>query len=391
LTALGGALDSPGKMRLSRNCTIPKAGPRRGAFAQTLTLACAAACAAPDEARPASPAKVERRLAAMGTTLVVEVEAPTRAVALEASEAAYLALEAVERRLSTWTDESELARVNAAPIGELQPLSPELRADLEVCWRWWRESGGAFDPSVGALVELWDLRGAGRIPSAEELRSAHIPRGLPEAFALEADGVVRRVASARFEEGGFGKGVGLDAALAELRARGISRATLDLGGQVAVLGSAQPVRWSIADPRDRSRAVLAWDLSGGSIATSGNSERARSVGGRRIGHLLDPRTGSPAQDFGSVSVWSAKASDADAFSTALFVMGPDAALVFASSREDLAVVVLEVRAEGLRARASSSLRGRLAPLDPHLDLQFEPAATTRSAAHRSPSSPLSND
>jgi thiamine biosynthesis lipoprotein len=355
------------------------------ALAGALALAVAGAACAGLQNGPdgpsGSPAKVERRLAAMGTTLAIEIEAPTRAEALEASEAAYLAIKAVEQRLSTWTDESELARVNAAPVGELHGVSSELRADLEACWHWWRETGGAFDPSVGALVELWDLRGAGRIPSGEELRGAHIPRGLPEAFALEPGGVVRRVASAKLEEGGFGKGIGLDAALAELRARAIPGATLDLGGQVAVLDSARTVRWSIADPRDRSRAVLAWDFRGGSIATTGNSERARTVGGRRIGHVLDPRTGSPAEDFGSVSVWAASAADADALSTALFVMGPEAALAFASSRDDLGVVVLENRAEGLSARATSSLRGRLKPLDAHLHLQFEPAPPTGSVAH----------
>ncbi len=371
-------------MRLSRNCIAASARPGRGARAGALALAVAAGCAGPGagpDPQGGPPTSVERRLAAMGTTLAIELEGATRAQALEASEAAYLAIGAVEKRLSTWTDESELARVNAAPVGELHGLSPELRADLEACWHWWRETGGAFDPSVGALIELWDLRGAGRIPSGEEVRRAHIPRGLPEAFALEPGGVVRRVASAQLEEGGFGKGIGLDAALAELRARAIPRATLDLGGQVAALDSEQPLRWSIADPRERSRAVLAWDFRGGSIATTGNSERARTVGGRRIGHVLDPRTGSPAEDFGSVSVWAKTAADADAFSTALFVMGPEAALAFASARDDLDVVVLEVRAEGLSARATPSLRGRLTPLDTHLHLQFEPAPPSGSAAH----------
>jgi len=347
-----------------------------GAAALTAALcACAVRpgwpASAATSSAPATPT-VERRLAAMGTTLTLEVWAPTRERALEASEAAYLAVRAVETRLSTWTDESELARLNSAHVGALQPLSAELQADLRACERWWRTSNGAFDPCVGALVELWDLRGAGRVPAAHERDAAVVAGGFGAGFELVDGGALRKLPHARLEEGGFGKGLGLDAALAALHEFGVERALVDLGGQVAVHGMQQPLRWSVADPRDRSRPVLSWELRDGSIATTSNSERARVVDGERIGHVLDPRSGSPARDFGSVSVGARSAADADAWSTALFVLGPDAALELVAQRAELEVVVIELTPSGLRAHASASLRGRVSSLVPDLALDFSP-------------------
>jgi thiamine biosynthesis lipoprotein len=105
----------------------------------------------------------------MGTHLGIEVTAPTRAAALAASEAAVRAIEAVEVRLSTWTDASELARLNAAPVGQPVALSPELAADLALAREVWRDTDGAFDPGVGALVRAFGLRDGGREPAAGEL------------------------------------------------------------------------------------------------------------------------------------------------------------------------------------------------------------------------------
>ena len=303
---------------------------------------------------------VERLAGAMGTSLRLVVEGASRKDALAASEAALRAVEAVEERLSTWRDESELARLNAAPVGTVVELSEELGFELASCVRWQRETAGTFDPSVGALVAAWDLRGAGRIPGESELARALQLTGLERTFRIEGHSATRLVEGARLEEGGFGKGRGLDAGLAAL-ARVGARGTLDLGGQVATLG--RSLELELADPRDRGRAVLAWRLEAGSVATSGNSERGRVVDGVRVGHLLDPRTGRPAPDFGAVSVWCESAASADAFSTAAFVMGPAGALRWVAQRgaglEGVELVVLCVEGDRLVASATAGLAGQL--------------------------------
>ncbi|HEX9794867.1 MAG TPA: FAD:protein FMN transferase [Planctomycetota bacterium] len=356
-------------MSLNSNCR----GAARPAAALLLVLAsgCAAATT------PAGT--VQRRLGAMGTWLDVEVEAADRATALQASEAAVRAVESAETRLSTWTPDGELARLNRARVGALQALSPTLAAELAAAFAWSQRLDGAFDPAVGPLVAVWDLRGAGRVPTAAALAAAREASGL-RRFALRPDGLVRLHPGAALEEGGFGKGAGLDAALAAATAAGASRLVLDLGGQVLVAGGRHLLR--LADPADRGRAVLALEIDAGSLATSGNAERGLLVAGRRLGHLLDPRTGAPAPDFGSLSVLAPNALAADCLSTALFVLGPDAALRFAAAEPQVEVLILQRDAEGLRARLTQGLESRLTALAPELRLQvFSPAPQRMNLLH----------
>ncbi|MBM3992186.1 MAG: FAD:protein FMN transferase, partial [Planctomycetes bacterium] len=315
----------------------------------------------------AEGAALERRIAVMGTACDLEVRAGSRSDALEASEAAVRALAAVEERLSTWRASSELSRLNAAAVGESVELSEALANDLALCRDLTLATDGAFDPSVGPLVALWDLRGSGRVPRDEELESALAQCGFERTFVFDGRLATRRLSGACLEEGAFGKGVGLDAALAALE-RSAVRGFIDLGGQVATLGIEREVL--LADPRDRARPVLAWKLASGSLATSGNSENGRVVDGARIGHILDPRTGRPALDFGSITAHCASAARADAYSTAAFVLGPARALAWDASRDDVALVALCVEGGRLIARAAPELRGALRPLVDDLSIEF---------------------
>jgi thiamine biosynthesis lipoprotein len=306
----------------------------------------------------------------MGTWLELSVEAPERARALEASERAVRAIEACEARLSTWREDSELARLNRATPGQEVSLSPELAGDLERARTFWRATGGAFDPGLGALVSAWGLRSGGRAPTAAELQAARAVGGFA-AFELEERRAVRRHPLAAVEEGGFGKGVGLDAALAELASAGIAEARIDLGGQLAVLGS--PCTTVLADPRERARRVLELRFDAGSLSTSGNSEHGIVVDGVPRGHLLDPRTGAPAEDFGSLTVWSSDATAADCLSTGLYVLGPEQAFrwrVRHRSDQPIELLLLVPSGERLVALASEGWRGRLRPLVPELELRF---------------------
>jgi len=333
------------------------------------------------------PETVERSLHAMGTTWTLAVEGPTRSEALLASEAAVAALEAVEARLSTWRPGSELAQLNAAPVGQPVALSPELGDWLQRAWAWSTATAGAFDPAVAPLVRAWDLRGSGRRPTPAEREEAQQASGAAAwDWSALPERVTRLDAAAGLEEGGFGKGAGLDAALEALKGAGATSARLDLGGQVAVLTTAtpettEPLRYAIAHPTERRRGVLAIDLTSGSVATSGNSERGLVVDGARLGHLLDPRTGLPAEDFGSVSVWCTNALDADCLSTALYVLGPERALRFAHETEGVEAVVLEGQGAHLRARATTGLRGRLHTLESATRIEwFAPPADDPSSS-----------
>lgn len=314
---------------------------------------------------------VERRLSMMGTSLDIAIEAADRETALLASERAVSALEAAEARLSTWHDDSELARLNQAPAGAPVALSEELAADLAAAHRCWEQTAGTFDPAVGPLVRAWGLREGGRLPGEDELRAALTATGL-DGLRLDGRTAIREEAGLVLEEGGFGKGAGLAEALAVLAdTPGVRRATLDLGGQVALLSSGGST-WSVpvADPQRRDREVIALTVDRGSVATSGNSERGIMVEGRRIGHLLDPRTGRPAPDFGSLTVWTADPLAADCLSTGLYVMGPEAALAWAAVHPGVEVLALRPHGEGLEALATPGLRGRLEALTGDVGIRF---------------------
>lgn len=344
-------------------------------------------------ALPEEVAAIERHLSMMGTSLEIRVEALDREQALIASEGAVTAIEAAERRLSTWREDSELARLNRAPAGQTVRLSPALAADLSAARSCWEQTKGAFDPSVGRLVRAWGLRQGGRRPGPEELEKAVAATGL-ERLRLAPDGAaLREREDLILEEGGFGKGAGLADALKVLGEQpGVTRALLNLGGQVAVLGRAEE-RWAIpvADPLVRDRPVVALMIDRGSVSTSGNSERGIIVEGEHLGHILDPHSGRPAPDFGSLTVWTADALLADCLSTGLYVMGPEAALGWAAEHPGIEVLVLQPRRERVRALASAGLAGKLEVLGNNVDVEFWSKKTESGgrtggteSAHRSP-------
>ncbi len=299
-----------------------------------LTISCAAQ----------SGGRIERQLGMMGTGLKIVVEAPSRAAALEASESAVRALENAEARLSTWSDQSELAQLNLG----LAPAGPLLHQELADAHDWERRTAGCFNPRLAALVRCWDLRGGGRWPAPAEIEAA-------------------LASNSGYEEGGFGKGAGLRAALRALADSAAQRALLDLGGQLAFHGRG-PFRVEVAHPGDRTLPVVAFEVSGGSVATSGNSEHRLMPDGIPFGHILDPRSGRPADDFGSMTVWADDPLAADCLATGLYVMGPDAALAWAESNPGIEILVLQDHPDGLRVRASSGLRAALESLLEGLEL-----------------------
>lgn len=300
----------------------------------------------------------------MGTSLRVSVSAPSRPLGIAAIEAAFSAVKATDDLLSTWRDDSELARLNHAPAATAVPLSPALHRMLRAVERCSRLTGDAFDPAIGALVEAWDLRGRGRLPSESELGAARDRSGLRHFRFAAGPALVRDEEGVWLDSGGFGKGAALAAARDSLRAHGIESALLNFGGQVLVLGPGdRGDDWTVpvAHPSHRGEPAVRLRLRDRSASTSSQSERFVLVGGRRLGHVLDPRSGRPVDPWGSVTVVAADPMLADMLSTALLVLGPDQALAWARDRRDLGVLVLEEREGRLRPRWNAGLEPFLVP------------------------------
>lgn len=287
----------------------------------------------------------ERQTFLMGTTLRIRVAAEDRAEAYGAVEHAFGQVAAWEDRLSTWRPDTELSRFNATSSGVSVLLSRCVTDVLLEARRWSRRTDGAFDPAVGALIDAWQLRGGGVVPSPGAVDSALAASGLSRfAFDSAAGTGTRLHPDAWLDSGAWAKGLALRAARDALENDGIATAVLNFGGQILVLGPSptnEPWTISVAHPERRHQPVLSLMLKPGqSAATTSISERRLELDGHTVGHVLDPRTGRPVTGWGSVTVVASDPLVADVLSTALFVMGPEVALDWADRHPAVGVVVV---------------------------------------------------
>jgi thiamine biosynthesis lipoprotein len=253
--------------------------------------------------------------------------------------------------LSTWNDSSDVAHLNAAADHEPFPCPTELYAVLASARALAELTDGAYDPTLGALIDAWDLHGKGRVPGAHVLERARARVGW-RALVLDSGSQTARfdLAGLAVDLGGIGKGFALDHAVAAMEQHGATRGLINFGGEICAWSDGDGWDVSVADPTDRLRPALHFTITDGAVATSAQSERGFEHKGVRYGHVLDPRTGAPVPSAGSVTVVAASATQADALSTALFVMGRDDMGRFAREHTDIGVIWLERGEEGLVAR-----------------------------------------
>jgi thiamine biosynthesis lipoprotein len=227
---------------------------------------------------------------------------------------------------------------------------------------------------MARLVAAWDLRGAGRLPSPDEIQAA-MPVGPLGGLEL-ATGAARRLLPATgVEEGGFGKGVALAAATSAALAAGADCVLADLGGQLALAGACPAVDLDLAHPAERGHAVARLVMSAGSVATSGGSERSLEVAGQRIHHILDPRSGRPAAFTGSATVLDPDPVAADALATALVVMGWDEGRRWLAARPEVEALLAVVAGDRVHLAATPVLAASLTPLLPDVTLELIPRVT----------------
>lgn len=326
------------------------------------------ACApAPREA--AAPATlVERARVSMGSELRLSAWTADEANAEAAFERVFEDFDDLDRLLSVWHPDSDISRLNAAagqgPV-RVNPITIEI---LQIARGISDETGGAFDVTFGALSGLWkfDHDQDDRIPPRDEV-SRRLP--LVDYRDLEIDsgaGTARlRRAGMRAHLGGIGKGYAVDRAATTLRSHGIADFMIQAGGDLYVGGRRgdRPWRGAIKDPRgDGFFAAL--DLEDETLSTSGDYERFFIRGGRRYHHILDPSTAEPARGARSVTIVTGRAVMADALSTGVFVLGPDAGMRLIEELPDVEGVIVTA---GNRVMVSSGLQGRLELLAPPTD------------------------
>lgn len=270
-------------------------------------------------------------------------------------EAAFAEIARLERVMSTWDPDAELAAVNQrAGLGR-QPISPDLAAVTAAALESCRDTNGAFDPTVGPLVRLWRFdTERPTVPSPESVVHARSRVGCGRV-ALERDPPSLTLPDGfSLDLGGIGKGYAVDRALAVLRTAGVRRVKLDFGSSSLAFEGSTEAGWPvvIADPRDRDSPLLTFRLQRGSVSSSGQLERMAEQNGRLYGHIFDPRTGGPVQSsLLLVTVIAPDATRADALSTALFVLGYEKSQPILSRMSDVSAIFVESAARGrLRVR-----------------------------------------
>jgi thiamine biosynthesis lipoprotein len=244
--------------------------------------------------------------------------------------------------MSHWEPGSNLSRFNRAEPGRWQPLPPGFAHVLAAGLAIADASGGAFDPAMGALADLWGFGPAGPqpFPAAAAVAEALARSGHRH---IEQDGArARRTAPAALDFSGIAKGHAVDAVAERLRRLGLSDFLVEIGGELRGEGikpDGQPWWVDCEAVPGVAAAPLRVALHGLSIATSGDYRRGFEADGRRYGHTIDPRTGRPLDNgIASVSVLHASCMHADAWATALGVLGP--AGMALAEREGLAVRML---------------------------------------------------
>ena len=236
------------------------------------------------------------------------------------------AVDEVDGQMSTWKPDSDLMRLNAAPIGEWIAVPARLLEVLRLGLEIGRASGGAFDIGMGDAVMAWGFGPEAAAPDG--IRTAMAVSRRPAHDVLEINGEhVRKAAPIALDLNGIAKGYGVDRLAEILRNQGISDGLVGIDGEMRAMGlRPDGEAWTIAvEAPDAERrtphSILA--LQDAAVATSGDYRHWVEVQGRRLSHTMDPRRGAPLiASPASITVVARSCAEADAWATALMVLGP---------------------------------------------------------------------
>jgi thiamine biosynthesis lipoprotein len=297
----------------------------------------------------------------MGTTYHVRyVSADPQHNPQRVKEAIDAVLVQVNARMSTYDPNSELSRFNqrlqTTPVVISRALEQVLRRSLEIAV----ESDGALDVTVGPLVNLWGFGPQPRpekIPTDAELAAIRERVGY-QLLTLENHQISKQVPELYIDLSTIAKGYGVDRVALVLEQLEIQNYLIEIGGEMRMKGSKpddEPWRIAIEKPISTERSVQrVIELGDAAVATSGDYRNYYEQDGVRFSHIIDPHTGKPIQhNLVSVTVITDTCMDADAYATALTVMGPQRALEFAEQKQ-LAVLLITREADGFKEHSSSA-------------------------------------
>jgi thiamine biosynthesis lipoprotein len=274
----------------------------------------------------------------MGTFARIVAVAKNEKIARRSIEAGFNEMKRIDSVMSDYKTDSELSKVNREAFQHAVKVTPELFAIFQKSVQYSRLSNGAFDITVGPLVDLWHKAGEiNSMPDENTIAETKASVGY-EKLILDAKAMTIRfaVAGMRLDLGGIGKGYSVDRAVEVMRRKGATAGMVDSGGNIRCFG--KPIDndvWlvGIQDPNLENLSaeadnepLMVLKLMNMAVATSGDYRRFVMVGGKKVSHIIDTSTGGGAGKLASDTIIAKTAVDADALSTVVNVLGPDKGL-----------------------------------------------------------------
>jgi FAD:protein FMN transferase len=272
---------------------------------------------------------IRRSQPLLGTFVVVTAYSPNREAANRAITAAFDEIRRVDSLMSLHRADSELARLNALAGQQPVEVSEELFMVISNALNIARQTDGSFDPTIAPLTQLWGfLWKEHRLPSPSEIETV-LPRVNYKLVELDAGRRVHfKTNGVTLDLNAIAKGYAVDCAIETLRVAGITNAMVRAGGDLRVAGR-PPAKeaWPLQIEDPARRGERRWlELRDAAVSTSGSYENFFEAAGHRYSHILNPRTGMPVERIASCTVVAPTCMQSDAWATALFVLGPEAAL-----------------------------------------------------------------
>jgi thiamine biosynthesis lipoprotein len=297
----------------------------------------------------------------MGTYVSITVAAPESPKVLEAIKAGFAEVKRLESILSEWRSTSEISEVNRQAGKRAVKVGKELFGVLEMAKEISDKSKGAFDITFGALGGLWNYKAKNpRIPGKKEIeKRVRLVDYRQLVLDKKAQTAMLKKKGMRTGLGGIAKGYIVDRVSAVLKEKGYPNHLVIGGGDLYASGTRGDRKWRIGIRHPKNRELYAAvEIENEGVATSGNYEKFFYKDGVRYHHILDPNTGRPARGTASVTVIAKSAAHADAYATALFVLGPKRAVKLAS-QEGLEVFIFD---ENYKTSATEGVQARLKPV-----------------------------
>ncbi len=294
-------------------------------------------------------AEVDRTEFVFGSYVRIKALAVSKVVAESAVGLAFEEMYRLDTLWSAFLPGSEVARLNESRAATVSPETGRLiEATVDAC----AATGGALDITVLPLSEAWGfLGGRRRVPDSAELAAA-VELVDYRNVGIEGDSVFL-CGGARIELGSVAVGEAVDRGVRILKDAGVEQGLVDAGGDIRVFGDRV---WRIGLQNPRGDGVIrVFELRNRSVSTSGDYQKFFESDGQRYHHILDPKTGCPARGCASVTVFAQSALAVDAYSTAVFVLGPERGLEFVRQQESLGVVMLVADGDSVRSLEAGRL------------------------------------